>query len=1010
MQAPCAMTYIFGGITVSQIKQSTAPSRKKKSSGGKNSNHWQSKSGQNRTRLIAILSVIAVLLLPAGWFIDRSGLFSMHGDQEDSVNSALIISEIMSENISMLVTEEGNVPDWIELVNAGNSELQIGKYALMLESTVNRIFTFPDYTLKPGEYLLVHADGLEGASAHPWRAPFKLPASGNDTLMLLNAHGATIDSVRLPELQPNQSYMRADDGSWAVSDMPSPGGGKDYSGERQLPVSRDAVEITEVMAANTLYPGSSGVPQDYIEIHNTSDKTVDLEGWYLSDSIDKLRRWTFPKLKISAGEYIVVYCTGESAASASVDLCTNFKLSSNGETVFLSRPDGQTVSMVRLPELLSDQAYSLCDGAWTKSLGPTPGMANSRENAGETNFLRFGDRENALRLNELSASPDKQPYDWVEIYNGTSMAIDLGGYGLSDNTATPRKWQFPAGTVIQPDQYMGIFLSGEATASMNGYPNADFSLSVDGCYSFCLSDPDGSIIDAVYVPDQYGGVSYGRVSGQNSFCFFEKETPMAENAGDFAQGRAEEPAVSVGGGLFKTGDSFSVELSAPAGSRIYYTLDCSDPDESSTPYTGPIRISETTILRSRAYLDNHLPSYTDTQSYLFDVVNDSAYVVSIVSDMDNLSGEGGLLTDYTDKIEVEGHAEVFTPDGKRAVSQGAGLALHGQDSRKKSIKSFDVIARSIYGNNRFDYPLFSHRDYTSYQSFLLRPSGEDQNMSFMRDSVLTSLMRGSSVMFQEHELAVMYLNGLYYSMCYMRERINEHSICQFEGWEGLEDDIDLIKLHDTVNQGSNETFEALLSWVKNNDTTTEAAYQYIADRIDIQNYIEYMALQIFVGNTDTLNVRRYRCDMTDGKWRWALYDLDWAFYNDTNSIKNWLTPGGTGAGKRTDNTLFIGCMKNPIFREQFLEHFAQQMATTFSTENVMARFSEQYSRLQPLMPQFREQWGFTLKAGTSKVIEYAQERPTKILNYFKDAFGFSNVQMQEIFGPAIEKIQEYKAK
>ena len=44
----------------------------------------------------------------------------------------------------------------------------------------------------------------------------------------------------------------------------------------------------------------------------------------------------------------------------------------------------------------------------------------------------------------------------------------------------------------------------------------------------------------------------------------------------------------------------------------YYTLDCSDPDESATLYTGPIPVSGTTILRSRVYRDGCLPSIVDT--------------------------------------------------------------------------------------------------------------------------------------------------------------------------------------------------------------------------------------------------------------------------------------------------------------------------------------------------------------------------------------------------------------
>jgi len=225
----------------------------------------------------------------------------------------------------------------------------------------------------------------------------------------------------------------------------------------------------------------------------------------------------------------------------------------------------------------------------------------------------------------------------------------------------------------------------------------------------------------------------------------------------------------------------------------------------------------------------------------------------------------------------------------------------------------------------------------------------------------------------------------------------------------VEDEIDLIKANTLVNQGSNDTFETLRQWVRNNDTSTDEAYELIDSQIDIQNFIEYMSLQIFVGNTDTLNVRRYRCDETDGKWRWALYDLDWAFFNDTDSIGKWLTPGGTGAGRATDNSLFIGCMKNPTFREQFLVHFGQQMATTFCTENVVAKFDEQQARLAPMIEPYKEQWNYTLY-GIKKVYSYAEERPAKILKYFKNALDLSDADMQKYFGEAIEKIEEYESR
>lgn len=995
---------------MSQKKQPAPQTARKRPSAAAGS-VWQRRPDQSSTRLIVVLAVVGVLAILGGWFLQQSGLLSINSDQAAMEGNAVLLSEIMSENLSALVTEDGNVPDWIEITNTGSEPVHIGKYALALESNINRMFSFPERTLAPGEYLLIHAAGADVVSADAWSAPFKLPASGNDTLLLLNAQGKVVDGVALPELAADESYVRQADGSWRVSETASPGAAEAIAVETGVHVVSGAAEISEAMTANTLYfADEQGLVHDYIEIRNTTGADLDLTGWYLSDSSAKLRRWAFPQVTLPAGGCIAVHCSGESRTDDPAHLHADFKLSSKGETLYLSQPDGQTVSMVTLPELLSDQAYSLADGVWTVALAPTPGRANDAQNAALTNLETFGDKSGSLCLSEIVAAPVNQDYDWLELYNGSAQAIDLANYGLSDDSGAPRKWQFPAGTVIQPGQYLGVILSGETTSPVEGQLNADFALAADGCYTLCLSDPQGRVLDAVYMPRQYAGNTFGRMQGQSGFYYFDMETPMAANMGSSYLGRADEPAASVPGGMYTSGDAFTVTLSAPAGSRIYYTLDCSEPTESSTPYTGPIEISGTTILRSRAYRDGYLPSYADTQSYLYDVQTEGdVYVVSVVSDMNSLMGEGGLLSDYLEKIEIPGHVEVFAADGSCAVGQNCGLALHGQDSRKKDVKSFDIIARTIYGDSRFDYPLFSERDYTSYQSFLLRPSGEDQDMSFMRDTVLTSLMRGSSVLFQEHEVAVMYLNGQYYTLCYMRERINEHSISQFEGWVDVEDEIDLIKANTLVNQGSNDTFETLRQWVRNNDTSTDEAYELIDSQIDIQNFIEYMSLQIFVGNTDTLNVRRYRCDETDGKWRWALYDLDWAFFNDTDSIGKWLTPGGTGAGRATDNSLFIGCMKNPTFREQFLTHFGQQMATTFTTENVVAKFDAQQARIAPMLPQYQQQWNYSL-SGVKKVYSYAEERPTKIIKYFRDALDLSDADMQKYFGEAIEKIQEYESR
>ncbi len=965
---------------------------------------WRGSRSGPTPMLFALTLLLGAALAAGGWLLAR-------GETDAAApGSDLQINEIMSDNASTLITEGGEVPDWIEVRNAGSRPLSLKGYSLVLGSRVNKIFSFPAETLDPGACALVYCEGMESGAVHgDWSAPFRLPASGGETLLLLAPDDSAADSVALPELAANESYARGADGAWAVCQAGTPGADNAGAGvpaaEPGPQVQPGAVELSEVCTDNTLYfPDENGEHHDYIELHNASSEAVSLKGWYLSDDSAKLKRWSFPDVTLPAGGYLAVHCSGYGRAGDPQHLHTDFRLG-GGEGAYLSRPDGQLVSSATPPALLADQAWSLAEGEWTAELAPTPGAENTPESAARVNAQRFGNA--GVRLNEIMASASSEPYDWIELYNATNASVDLSGYGLSDSSDHPRKWQFPQGTAIGPGQYMGILMSGRSDAGSSTYLNASFRLSAAGGCTVTLAEPTGEVVDAAYLPRQYGGKSYGRADGEEGFFFYDAGTPIAPNVGAHYRVRAAEAKYSQPGGLYSSGQSFNVTLEAPAGSRIYYTLDGTTPDESSTLYTAPVPVTGTTILRSRVYRDGCMPSMTGTQSYLYDIRNESSvYVVSLVTDMDNLTGPNGMAIDANlmRDIEREAHIEIFRPDGSCAISQGCGLSLHGGGSRQLPIKSFNVIARSAYGPSRFDYPLFSNRDYQSYQSFLLRPSGEDQSMSFMRDSVLSSLMRGSSLMYQEAELSVVYLNGEYYTLDYLRERINKYAICQFEGWEGMEDEIDIVKGNESVTQGSNASFKELLNYVKSNDMTSQAAYDYVDARIDIQNYMEYMGIEIFSGNADLLNVRRYRNARADGKWRWALFDLDWGFYNDTNSIERWLHPGGTGSSNATDNTLFIALMHNPTFYDRFLTHMGEQLATTFSTENVLPKFLERQELLEPMLDQYQAKWGY--ETGTKGVREYARTRPTKLIGYFRDALKLSDADLQKYFGAAIEKIRE----
>ena len=988
-------------------------------------------SAPGSRRGLAILAVVCVLALTAGFLLQSLLPAPVSAAVDERVSTSMVrISEVMTSNASAVRADNGQFTDWVEVVNTGVTDVSLKGYTLLNADDALAPLTFPDITLAPGEYLLIYCDGtLKNAAGYALHAPFRLSASGV-TLGLYDAEGARVDAVDVPGLERNFVYRRAQqDGAWGVSADYTPGLPNTLEDHLSLDVaSADSpIVISEASSQNRTYARSAdGEYYDYIELYNTSAQPVSLDGCTLTDDPNDLAKYVFPEgTSIPANSYCIVYASGREDAPAG-EMHAPFKLSAEGESVLLCDGEGRALCGVELPALKSDQAYSrLEDGSYTADLAPTPGLPNSEQSAAALRAQVTQGNTSGVYINELMASEKSRPHDWLEVYNSSAQAVDISGWGLSDDAASPRKWRFPQGTVIQPGDYLTLYLSGTDGVDASGILHASFRLSADGGYSLTLSDASGALLDRLFVPEQYTGISYARMS-DGDFLYTVESTPDQQNSAEGSQGRTAAPEASAPGGIYHTGDTITVELSAESGARIYYTLDSSLPDETDALYTGPITVSSTTVVRARAFVDGSLPSFVETQTYLYDADHEMR-VVSLVADPYEMFDEtDGLYmagpnasptyphtgANYWRTDELQGHVEMFDENGSTMISQGCGVRLHGQYSRAEAQKAFKIIARREYsGLNRFHARIFTRRDYEEYQSFLLRGSGQDGDRTRMRDSVLQSLAENTSVMYQETELCVVYINGEYWGHYNIRERINKYSICQFEGWEGQEDDIDLVKANDRVMQGSNQTYADMLAYVKENGIPNDEVLARVGEVIDLQNYIEYHALEIFVGNGDTLNVKRYRNKNDDGRWRYCLFDLDWAFDVDTNSIGRWLAPGGMGTNKYTDNALFIALMDNATFRDRFLTYMGEMMATEWTTEKVIDKIHTRYDELMTEMPRHGNRWGMSRSGFESQIeelVDYARTRPARLLEFFQESMHLSDDQMRHYFGGAGAAIRAYQ--
>ena len=991
-------------------------------------NRGRRATGRGWRRVVLALAAAGIAAIFAGGLMDLNGWGALEARATEGLEGVRI-SEVQNHNALTLPRADGSAPAWIELENTGDGPVSLRGLCLTRDSKLNKTLVFPDIRLEAGEFLLIYADGL-GTSATDGaiHAPFRLPKSGAHALYLYDSAQRLLDEVEVPVMQADESFCRDGDGAWTVTATPTPGRANVLAAHKGEALGASDVALNELMSANVaVFPDENGEYHDYVEVANRGGHAVNLEGYWLSDHAGKPNKWRFPRVELSPGGVLAVHCSGADRRDDPNHLHANFRLS-KGETVCLYQPDGTMIAAVTLPELQAGQALSRTEaGTWDDALPPTPNRENTVDAALALDGENRGARAGGVYISEVMADPVTEKRDWLELYNDGASDADLGGWGLSDRLDHPRKWQFPAGTVIPAHGCLAVFLAGDGGAAAGGYLSAPFALPVEGGCAVSLCDASGRIADCLYLPQQYPGVAFGR-DGSGNCGYFQTGTPMAANGAGALLGPAKGARYSVPGGLHTAGERFEVALEADPGARIYYTLDCSDPGEDKTLYDGaPISVSGTTILRTRVYEDGRLPSIMDAQSYLFDVnaAGKAPYVVSLVSDPTGLySDETGIMVmgpnaeekfphgDYNRGAnfwmdwEREAHVELFTGAGETAVSQECGIKLHGRNTRAYELKSFKVMAKGKYGAKRFGYPLFRERPWDEYEAFILRYSGQDYTHTFMRDVVMTGLASNTSVMYMEAEECVVYLNGEYYSAMYVRENISPFSLARREGWAGQEDALDLVKSGYEVKQGSNETYLALKAYLDEHDNNTDEAYDRIAAVVDIDNFIEYITFCVVYSPPDTVNVKRYRNPDADGKWRWVLYDLDRGLRGGRSSGSGFeLLAQGTNA------QLFKAFMANDRLRERFLDNLNRALSTYLSSQSMADAVQAQYARIEPLLPEYLCKMGisdYKYRDNLKNLISNVRSRPARVIQQCAEYLGMSETEALERFAEAIEAIGEYK--
>lgn len=953
-------------------------------------------------------------------------LLALSGCSDKSESSSVVtddikINEVMSSNNYYAQLPDGSCYDWVEFYNSSDKAVNL-KGAMLSDSagTADSWSFTTDFILEPGGYGIVYLSGLNTVNDDGCiHTNFKLSSKG-ETLVFSNAAGDVIQQLTIPQCDmSNISYglnnESAGDTGYYWFASPSPA--RANSGNKALDIEElefpdSGVIINEYMTKNTytIYD-SNNQYSDWVELYNTSEQDVSLSGFALSDADDGSKKWFFPDdTVIKAKDYLLIFCS-DMLPQDSGELHADFSLGM-GDVITLYSIAGITADSVKVVELNPNVSSGRdSNGDFKLFASPTPGRSNDTY-AYELTAKLTASPYSSLYISEMmcvSSNDGSWKNDFIEIHNAAKKAISLKGYGLSKDSAQAA-FTFPD-IEIAAGGYVIVYCTGRNVSAAGKTMQAAFKLNQGGEEVF-LFDSGSHIIDSMNSGKQTYGRSSGRLpSEKNKVYVFGTPTPGKSNEESKTYlGYAPMPQLSANGGYVQAGTK--VTITAPEDCNVYYTTNGKDPNSSSTKYTKEITVKKSTVIKAIATKKGCLSSQVVYSTFLVENEH-SIPVVSVSANPDDLfSNAKGIMSSYIGGL-VKGAPNYqsdeerkisfeYYVDGKKATSFQAAARVSGEYSRKAPQKALAIIMGESYGTNESYFPFFEEYSADKFEALLLRPSGQDWSRAHLRDEFCSRILRGSTVQcdYQEAQPVALYINGKYWGLYYLREKLNEDYLVNKYGY--TKGKIDIVKWEKIEQSGSNDDYIALLDFCRDKDMTVAKNYEYVCSKVDIDSLIDWWVFETYIANNDTGNIRCYR-DQTGGKWHWMLFDMDNAFYLSTyktNYIEKYVL-GPYHGESQCRNTLIRRLLTNSEFKNKFITAYCRHLKTTFEPERLNKILDDLVAEIEDEMTRQQTRWDkptISFWQYNIKVIKkIISEKPEMAKNQLRKSLNISSEKLDKIY-------------
>ncbi len=957
-----------------------------------------------------VFFIVCFVILIVSLILSFIGKSTITLDEEElptneSNISKLVINEVMSSNGGCHVDKDGKLYDYVEIYNGNDSSINLKNYGLSdIASEIK--YTFPSVEIESKGYLIIY---LSGTTADNYHAPFKLKASGGEYLALFKPNGKIVDAVETVSLNKDTVMARNDEGSWVIQKEPTPGFANTKEGRenyiKSITNEEDGlVEISEILANNKgNFKDSLGYYDGYIEVRNKSDKKVNIENYSISNSETSIYKWHFPSIELSPNEVTVVFTSNKNIVDGD-ELHSSFKLDSKNGVVVLSNNDGKIIDKVAYSNLPNGTALIKQEGTMLESNIISPGEDNTIDgiDAFEKKYTKMPKdlviSEAMTRNYEYLPQNGGNYYDWLELYNNGKDTIKLSDYCLTTNSDTMCMYKLPD-VELKKGEYYIVIASGDTNLSNNSYYHSNFNLSDTQSLYITKSN---DIIDSMYISNIPSGYSEGR-KGDYGFYYFSTPTPNEANENG-TQAISYIPKVSTESGIFNDVENVKVELNGSG--NIYYTLDGSNPTTSSNIYSSPLELESTTVLKIMSDESGKLQSETSTYTYIINE-NHTIPIMSVTIDPSDLKALHSHA--WTEGYLKPCNAELLELDGT-GFSISAGLKLFGGSTRGHAKKSYELKFKKEFGPGKLNYQVFKDVDSAVFDSLVLRSGSQDEmgtasKKTIIRDILGTSLVSEyTDVDVQAYRPVAMYLNGEYWGLYFIREKIDETLVGNHYNVPFSKTNTDLLRIDSQVKSGSATKYNAMISFIGNNSLSDSSNYAQIKEQIDIENLCDFWIAETWTANNDIVNVRFFSNPYVDnGKWKFIIYDFDYAFYNVNRNYYTFSTSASGMTINGYSTFLLRNLMKSSEFKQTYLERLSYNLKNTWNPDNVIKKIDSIISEIgENEIERNLSRWNIisysTWQSNIDYLKSYATKRNSYMISQAKSYFGLSNEEVEKYFG------------